>query len=201
GGLGQIGLDLARHVAERARANLVLVSLTGLPVPRERWETILSGPDNALRHKIEKIKALEQAGSRVSIMSSDASDARRMKEVVAEVERQFGRLDGVFYAAGSKISNTLQAFSREECNQQLRTKIEGLQVLEQVLYGKQLDFVVIISSLASILGAIGFPAYAAAHAYVDCFVHKHNRSSSVRWTGINLDNWIGTNDTALPKLR
>jgi non-ribosomal peptide synthase protein (TIGR01720 family) len=201
GGLGQIGLDLARHVAERARANLVLVSLTGLPVPRERWETILSGPDNALRHKIEKIKALEQAGSRVSIMSSDASDARRMKEVVAEVERQFGRLDGVFYAAGSKISNTLQAFSREECHQQLRTKIEGLQVLEQVLYGKQLDFVVIISSLASILGAIGFPAYAAAHAYADCFVHKHNRSSSVRWTGINLDNWIGTNDTALPKLR
>jgi len=200
GGLGQVGLDLALYVAEQTRGTLVLVSRTALPAP-ELWQQILRGPQNAERHKIERIQELEKAGARVSIQCADASDARQMAEVVSKVDREFGRLDGVFHAAGSKVSNAIHAFSREEGDQQLRPKIEGLQVLEEVLHGRQLDFVVVVSSLASVLGAIGFPAYPAAHAYVDCFVQKHNRSHATRWTCINLDNWLGTNEAALPSLR
>jgi hypothetical protein len=199
GGLGRLGLECAQHVAEHVHASLVLVSLTGLPAPRECWKEILNGPDGPVKQKIEKIRALEGSGSKVWIMSADANDPDQMKEIIAEVERLCGRIDGIFYAAGSKTMNSIQRTSREECDRQLRPKTKGLPVLEQVLDGKQLDFVLIASSLASVVGALGYSAYAAAHAFVDSFAFKHNRGSSVPWTCVNFDNWISAPEAALLK--
>src|SRR5439155_22543766 len=196
GGLGRIGLELARHVAERVRANLVLVSLSGLPT-RDCWEKLLSGPDGALKQKIQRVQALEQSGSQVTIMSADSCNVDQMKEVVAEVDRRYSRLDGVFHSAGLKVDNTLQGISREECERQLRPKLEGLPVLEKVLDRNKLDFVLVVSWLASVLGVLGYPAYAAAHAFADSFTYSHNRSSPTHWTCVNFDNWISAEDDPL----
>jgi acyl carrier protein len=64
-----------------------------------------------------------------------------------------------------------------------------VRVLERVLEGKPLDFCLLMSSLASLLGGIGQATYAAANLYMDAFARRHNRSGGVPWLSVNWDVW------------
>ncbi|MGB8344556.1 MAG: beta-ketoacyl synthase N-terminal-like domain-containing protein, partial [Ktedonobacteraceae bacterium] len=50
---------------------------------------------------------------------------------------------------------------------------------------------VLFSSISSVLGGLGFAAYAGANLFMDAFVHWHNRqeSLSVPWISVNWDSW------------
>jgi phthiocerol/phenolphthiocerol synthesis type-I polyketide synthase E len=55
--------------------------------------------------------------------------------------------------------------------------------------GQPLDFVILCSSLSSILGGLGFAAYAAANLYMDVHAHARTRSGATPWLSINWDGW------------
>ncbi|HZO26241.1 MAG TPA: beta-ketoacyl synthase N-terminal-like domain-containing protein, partial [Chloroflexota bacterium] len=63
GGLGGLGRLVARHLAERFHARLVLCGRT-VPPPRERWDAYLASAaeDDAMAHVIRDIQAIEAAG-------------------------------------------------------------------------------------------------------------------------------------------
>jgi acyl carrier protein len=75
-------------------------------------------------------------------------------------------------------------------------KVHGLMVLSEVLNGQQLDFCLVMSSLAVVLGGLGFMSSAAAHFFVDAFVAKLNREgSSFPWICVDWDGWeMGTEE-------
>jgi acyl carrier protein len=75
------------------------------------------------------------------------------------------------------------------CAAQFQAKVHGVRVLERVLEGKPLDFCLLMSSLASLLGGIGQAAYAAVNLYMDAFARRHNRSGGVPWLSVNWDVW------------
>jgi acyl carrier protein len=62
-------------------------------------------------------------------------------------------------------------------------------VLEEILHDKTLDFCLLLSSLASVLGGIGQAAYASANIFLDSFARQHNRAAAVRWLSVNWDVW------------
>src|SRR5262249_60343703 len=99
-------------------------------------------------------------------------------------------LRGVMHAAGAeKRSAPIRSLQRAECEQQFLPKQQGLRVLEAVLRGKSLDFCVVHSSLASVMGVMDFVSYTASHLFMDSFVHRHNRASGMPWRAFNWDNW------------
>jgi len=56
---------------------------------------------------------------------------------------------------------------------------------------------VLFSSLASVLGGLGFTAYTAANTFIDAFVRKHNRTGRTPWLSENWDTWlVGGEDEA-----
>ena len=76
---------------------------------------------------------------------------------------------------------------RAHCEAQFQPKLRGLRVLEEVLRGKRLDFCVVHSSLASVMGVAGFVSYVASHLYMDAFVRRHNQRERTQWdSGANL---------------
>ena len=179
GGLGNIGLVLAECIARQTSGvNLVLTTRQAcLAVDSER---------------LQKVKMLEALGATVQVAVADSSDTLAMSMLIAEVEQRFDAINGVIHAAGlvgQESFATVGESSSEFCMKQFKPKLEGVRVLEQVLGDRPLDFCILCSSLASILGGLGFAAYAAANAYLDSFVVAHNQTHATRWISVNWEGW------------
>ncbi|MCP4154135.1 MAG: SDR family NAD(P)-dependent oxidoreductase, partial [bacterium] len=193
GGTGKIGLLLAEHLARSVGAKLLLTGRTALP-PGEEWEWWLeqNTPDHPDYKRIKKLRELEQAGAEVLVLTADAADLEAMKEVLHHGEQRFGSIDGVIHAAGLTGGDSFRIIKetrKAECEKQFRAKIFGTLVLEELLQGKKLDFRVMISSLSSLLGGVGFAAYAAANAFMDALAQKNGPVARGGWRTINWDGW------------
>ncbi|PSM45475.1 polyketide synthase, partial [Chroococcidiopsis sp. CCALA 051] len=193
GGLGNIGLVLAEYLAGSVKAKLILTGRAAFPV-RDEWESWLAthDEDDEISGKIRKLQRLEALGARVMVAAADVADIQQMQAVIERAESQFGRLNGVIHAAGITEGNsfsTLDRISKSNCEQQFQPKIYGLLVLEKVLQGRELDFCVLMSSLASVLGGLGYTPYAAANLFIDAFVRQHNQRYSDSWMSVNWDGW------------
>jgi acyl transferase domain-containing protein/acyl carrier protein len=177
GGLGGIGLAIAKHLARTAEARLVLVGRSGLP-PREQWEQLLQLPLEELlkshrqemAEKIWQILAMEEMGSEVLVLSADVADPVQMGNVIGQTRERFGELNGVFHAAGVLGQGLMQLRTPEAARSMLAPKVAGLVVLDEVLQDVALDFLLLISSMAAITGGgPGQLEYCAGNAYLDAY--------------------------------
>ena len=194
GGLGAIGMVLAKHLAESVQARLILTGRSDFP-PRAAWDEWLSGhaDDDSISEKIRAFKDWESKGSEVRVIAADAADESQMRVAV----EQFGTLHGVIHAAGivnGEFFRPIRQISKEQCEAHFTAKGYGLYVLEKVLAGRELDFCLLFSSLSSVLGGLGLGAYAAANLFMDTFVTAHNCSHKQWWTVVNWDTWRTRDD-------
>lgn len=193
GGLGEIGLILARHLAKNARARIVLSGRSDFP-GREDWDDRIAelDPENSVRRRILAIREIESLGGEVLICRADVADETAMRETLARTLDQFGRLDGVIHAAGRTGADAMRSVEETDaavCETHFGPKIKGLRVLERVLGDRPLDFCILMSSLSSVLGGLGFGAYAAANRFMDAFARKKSRETEVPWYSVDWDGW------------
>lgn len=196
GGLGGVGLAMAEYLAETAGARLVLVGRTGLP-PRQEWNRSSLDPDGQTADRIQRITAMEQGGAEVLVVSADVSDPRQMRAAIDVAEQQFGEIHGVVHAAGiapTTISGALEYLDRDACEAQFLSKVRGLVVLDDVLGDRELDFCLLTSSLSTVLGGLGFGAYASANAFMDAFAQQSSTRPRRRWLSVNWDAWSLTEE-------
>jgi acyl carrier protein len=66
--------------------------------------------------------------------------------------------------------------------------VHGLFVLDALLQAEKLDFCLLVSSLSTVLGGLGFAAYAAANQFMDAFAARQNQLTT-RWVSVNWDGW------------
>ncbi|MFY0567267.1 beta-ketoacyl synthase N-terminal-like domain-containing protein [Archangium lansingense] len=196
GGLGGVGLLLAEHLAETRRAKLVLLGRSPLP-PREEWDGWLAGhgEDDRVSRLIHRVRAMEAHGAEVLVLAADVADAVRMREVLASVDARFGALHGVLHCAGvthgDSLYNPLTDLGAAASETQFRPKVHGTYVLEEVLRGRTLDFVLLFSSNAAVLGGLGYLAYSSANLFLDAFAtSRAGRSEGgTRWVSASWDGW------------
>lgn len=200
GGSGSIGLTMGRYLAQTVQAKLVLVSRRELP-SRDRWQNWVAEheADDSVTRIIHQVQALESLGSEVLLLSADIGDLQAMRRVVAKSLHQFGRIDGVIHAAGIVVkgqstAKTIQEVTRADCDQQFRSKVEGLFVLQEALRELRPDFCLFVSSLSAILGGLGTVAYTAANLYLDAFARQQNENGNLIFKVINLDTWDAGHD-------
>jgi acyl transferase domain-containing protein len=185
GGLGRIGLVIARSLARSAETRLALVSRTGIP-PRDTWDDLTHPP--ATTAAIGAVRELEAMGAQVMVCAADVSDERRMRSVLDEVTEAFGPVNGVVHAAGitgDKAHRVLAELGEEESAWHFRSKLHGLHVLDRLFTGKELDFAILCSSLSPLLGGLSLCAYAAANAFLDAYAQQPGS----RWTSVNWEGW------------
>ena len=73
-------------------------------------------------------------------------------------------------------------------------KYKGLWFSISFLCGKELDFSIVTSSMSSVLGGLGFSAYAAANLFMDAFAHHRAQTGGLPWTSINFGRWEFTEE-------
>ena len=191
GGLGGIGIELARFLADTVQARIVLVGRTGLP-PREEWAAWREsrGEAESTSRRIGKVQALEASGAEVLVLSADVSDREQMEEAFARAEARFGKVHGVIHSAGVAPGGVIQLKTREMAERVLAPKVTGTLVLEALLKDRNPDFVLLCSSLASALGVPGQVDYCAANAFQDAFARGRAGAPGPFVLSLNWDTWV-----------
>jgi NAD(P)-dependent dehydrogenase (short-subunit alcohol dehydrogenase family)/acyl carrier protein len=181
GGLGGIGLVLAKWLIGRGARHLCLVGRTVLP-PRDEWDRV---SDAESRRRIEGIRAIEQAGATVDVVSADVADHEQMHDVLRRFGGQLPPLGGVVHAAAHFRYDELDAMDPSALRSVLHPKAAGAWNLHELTRDLPLEFFVMSSSTASVIGSRGLAHYAAANQFLDALaIRRHTLglpATSVVW--------------------
>ncbi len=193
GGLGRIGLTFARYLAENYQAKLVILERNAFP-PHEEWQKLVSkGSENpAVAAKITKLLDIEKAGAEILIVQADVADENQVKISIERTISRFKQLNGVIHAAGIVGDDTIRPIAELQqsmCEDQFQAKIHGTLALAKALRAVKPDFVLLQSSLSTVLGGFGFAAYAAANHFMDTFAVQNQSGTSPRWISVDWDGW------------
>jgi amino acid adenylation domain-containing protein len=175
GGLGGIGRVLVTDISRECGAATVVIAGR-------------SGLDEARR---AQLRQLSTSSVRVEYRSVDVSHRAQVEELVSEITRHIGPLNGVLHCAGSTLSGSVAGLTAAELRQVLGAKVNGACNLDAATRHQSLDFFVLFSSLTARTGAIGQAAYATANAFLDEYAqYRHElqalgkrsgRSLSIGW--------------------
>ena len=197
GGTGGIGRTLALWLARHVSARIVLTSRNPLP-PRSEWDGIVANAIDGDRTSriIEGILEIQAAGAEVSVECADVTDRDAMRSVIDRTRQNWGEIAGVIHAAGTPGAGKLFVMDHpEDVSHTLSSKVDGLNVLADLLSDTALDFVAVMSSINGILAAPGNAAYSSANAYLDAFPNSAKRPA--KWKRVIVFNWEAWRDVGM----
>ncbi len=181
GGQTGVGLEIAKYIASKVAAKLVLINRTPLD-------------DTAPQDRREGIITLQEAGAEVLPFQGDVTNLGEMQSLVARVTKMWGKPDGVIHAAGVLKDGLITNLSYDDYEYVLRPKVVGALVLDETTANLPLDFFVLFSSMTSIYAPKGQSNHVIANAYLDAFSHYRR----LRRSGISLSiNWGAWGETGV----
>ncbi|MGA5820364.1 SDR family NAD(P)-dependent oxidoreductase [Kitasatospora sp. NPDC094028] len=192
GGLGGVGLALAEHLARSAKGPvLALLSRSELPAEAD-WDgwPAAHGEQDATSGRIRRLLRLRELGAEPLVLTADVTDLAQLSRAVDELRARYGAIHGVVHAAGAPSRGMIAGKSRQDVDEVTAAKTLGTLALDEVLGHDEPDFVLLCSSLTSLLGGPGQSDYSAANAFLDAFAQA-KRQSGAPVTAIAWDTWRG----------
>ncbi|MDR3517371.1 MAG: SDR family NAD(P)-dependent oxidoreductase, partial [Azospirillaceae bacterium] len=168
GGLGALGLRLAQWLHEEGARHLILV---GRRAPAADASAIIA--------------ALRQDGVEVETIEADIAVAADVARVFARIDATTLPLKGVIHAAGLLDDGMIADLTWARFRSVMAPKLRGAWHLHQATRNRNLDFFVLFSSVAAVIGNLGQGNYAAANGFMDGLAAERRRLSlpatSVNW--------------------
>jgi phthiocerol/phenolphthiocerol synthesis type-I polyketide synthase E len=190
GGMGGVGLALARYLSRAWKGKLVLLGRTPLPA-RGDWDGLIA--DNAqpvvLRRKLQQLIELETNGAQVLPVAADVNDPAQLRTALAAVHARFGGVNGVIHAVVHPDRGMIAQRTPALVEAAFEPKIAGTLALLDALRAEPLDFVLFCSSISVLIGGLGRSDYAAANAYLDALATASRRTSPLPLFSVNWDAW------------
>jgi myxalamid-type polyketide synthase MxaB len=174
GGLGGLGLRIARWLVDHGARHLVLL-----------------GRSEASETAQRTVAELEQNGAQVLVVQGDVSRQSDVVQVLALIAQSLPPLRGIIHAAGVLDDGILLQQDWRRFETVMAPKIKGAWYLHVLTQDLPIDFFVLFSSMASLLGSPGQGNYAAANAFLDTLAH-YRRAQDLPALSINWGPWAET---------
>jgi acyl transferase domain-containing protein/phospholipid N-methyltransferase len=172
GGYGGLGLAIAKYLVNKGASNLILL---GRNKPSEK----------ANKH-IEELRL----NAVINVVKADVTDSSSLEKIIESIDKIHYPLKGIIHAAGILDDNILVNQTKEQFKRVLDTKVCGAWHLHNLTQKYTLDFFVLFSSSASLIGNSGQANYAAANAFLDGLAH-YRKSQGLAALSINWGIWSG----------
>ncbi len=182
GGLSGLGLLVARRLVSRGARHLVLLGR--------------NEPSGGARADLAE---MEKAGAQVHIYQVDISQYEQVAHVFAEMESTMPPLKGVIHSAGVLEDGALIRQDWERFARVMAPKVDGAWILHRLTSGKALDFFVLFSSTAALLGSPGQGNHAAANTFLDALAH-FRKAQGLPALSINWGVWAEVGSAAERKV-
>jgi len=154
GGLGGLGLVVAHWMVQRGARHLILLGRS-------------KASDSAER----AVAAMRELGCEVLTWQADVAHEDEVASVLMKIRESLPSLRGIIHAAGVVDDGIMLQLDQERFRRVMSPKVSGAWNLHQQSLDDPLDFFVLFSSLASMLGSAGQSNYAAANAFLDGLAH------------------------------
>lgn len=171
GGLGGLGLVTARWLVERGARHLVLASR--------------KAPTDEVCQKIDE---LQKSGAEIVTVQGDVGQMNDVARILQVAAAQMPPLRGILHEAGILDDGVLSGQDWSRFEKVMSPKVLGAWALHTLTKGMPLDFFVMFSSAAAILGAPGQGNYAAANSFMDGLAH-FRKSQGLPAMSINWGAW------------
>ncbi len=172
GGFSGLGAATARHLAARGARHLVLISRRGRNAPEAA----------AL------LTDLQRRGVQVTTHAADAADPHALRRILDGIDDSGRRLAGVVHAAMVLDDAPLTELTDDRIRAVLTPKMTAGHLLDQFTRRRDLDFFVVYSSVAALIGNLRQTAYAAANLALEALVRDRRRcglpATAIQWGAI-----------------
>ena len=171
GGLTGLGLVTAHWLAEQGAGGVLLIGRRA--------------PSEETRAAIAEMEAL---GARVLTAQADVGDTATLAAVLEDARRKLGPIRGVIHAAGVLDDGMLSEQTPERIARVMAPKLRGGWALHKLTLQDPLDFFILFSSGAALLGSSGQSNYAAANGFLDGLAH-YRQARGLPALSINWGSW------------
>jgi acyl transferase domain-containing protein/acyl carrier protein len=175
GGLGRLGLKVARWLAEQGARHLTLLGRRGLS----------TDADPEFANRAQAVRDIEALGVRVRVVAADVADVTAMQDLMGTFGGDRPPLRGVVHTAAALGSGSLEEMTPATLAAMLRPKADGAWVLDRVTRDLELDFFLLFSSTTGLLGSRELGHYAAANTFLDALAWQRRAAGrpavSVNW--------------------
>lgn len=168
GGFGGFGLSSAAWMVEQGARNLVLVGRRGANTPEAQ----------------QAVQALEKAGARVLCVAADVSREEDVMRMIEDVRREMPVLRGIFHTAAVLQDSPINQILPEHVHAVMNPKAGGAWYLHQHTQDLPIDYFILFSSVAGLVGGPGQASYAMSCEYQDALA-RHRRALGLAATSIN----------------
>ncbi len=151
GGLGGLGLSLANRLVGHGARHIVLAGRSAAPAPEDA----------------PLLDALRATGAEVVIARCDIARSGELRRLLDRIRAAMPPLRGVVQAAMVIEDALLERLSLARLHRVLAPKVAGSWNLHSLTLDDELDFFLLLSSVAADLGNPGQANYAAANAFLD----------------------------------
>lgn len=170
GGLGDLGLAVARWLVGRGASAIALIGR--------------SGPSPAA----EQVLAELRGSAEVLVLNADVTSREQLAAALATARSAFGGIRGAVHAAAILQDGPMLTMPAAAVRSVFAPKAQGAWLLHECCTADELDWFAGFSSAAAILGSPGQANYCAANAALDALV-QYRRGLGMHAITINWGPW------------
>lgn len=160
GGLGGIGLSIAKWLINSGAKNICLTSRH------------LSS-DNLTFKQLESFAESESVN--LSTRTVDVCDEKAISDLISFIQKSDAPLCGVLHAAGTLHDTPITQLDKDAFDEVAAPKIKGAWILHELTKDLPLDDFMLFSSATAITGSPGQANHAVANAFLDGLADYRNR--------------------------
>ena len=174
GAFGGLGHGVTKWMLQRGARRFLLLSRSGAQDKQSSQQLVAD---------------LETAGAQVRAPQCDVSDHRRLEQVLSGAVAELGPVKGCIQASMAVRDMMFGQMTRNDFQHTFPAKIAGSWNLHTLL-PDDLDFFILFSSLAGVVGNHGVSNYAAANTYQDALA-RHRVARGQKATSLNIGLMVG----------
>ncbi|KAK8016704.1 hybrid NRPS/PKS enzyme [Apiospora rasikravindrae] len=153
---GQIGQSLCEWMIQNGAGTVILTSRN--PKVDPLW-----------------LESVQKSGSTVKVFSLDVTNKSAIESLVKEIKATCAPIAGVANGAMVLQDCLFSKMTVDVMQKVLGPKIDGSRYLDEIFYDDDLDFFILFSSSACVIGNSGQSNYAAANGYLNTLSRQRRR--------------------------
>ena len=177
GGAGDVGEKWSEHVIVGSSAQMIWIGRRTL--------------DGKISAKIERLSEL---GPKPVYISADATDVGAMDAAKTQIIERFGPIHGVVHSALHFEENDISSLNADTFMKGFNSKAKVSDAIETVFGDLPLDFILMFSSVVSLIRNPRQAAYAAGCAYNDAIAHQLEQKLAYPVKTMNWGYWNSTKE-------